>query len=102
MQVSKNTIIEKMAKELETAKHAKTIQETTASMGHIKLLSELWLDEYNKYSKNDDFSDGISIVPSATSHELQQADLSQDQKQILESAEKKIRQEKDDFSIFDF
>lgn len=104
MQISKDTVIEKMLGELESAKAARTTKETAASMSHIKLLSELWLEEYEKKDNHEKEPTIKNASTSATYQALQQPDLkmAQQQQQMVVSTREDINEEKDDLSIFDF
>lgn len=48
MQISNATVFKKMQKEIEAAKSAQTPPAIASHMANIKLISELWLEEYGK------------------------------------------------------
>jgi len=103
MEISKDTMLDKMLKEIHAAKSAPSTEEVTTSMSHIKLLCELWLDEYQKQGNDQEQAvmKGATISPTYR-QEPQESNDQTMQQQMLTEAHKEVSKEKDDFSIFDF
>lgn len=101
MDVSTTTLVKKVREELQKIEQTSSAEAASASFSHIKVLSELWLDEYQQREvrgskqtsahPSDSINDNTDATPKASKEQ-----------QILASAQHEINEEEDDFSIFDF
>lgn len=101
MDVSSATLLKKIREELKRIEQTSSTEAASASFSHIKVLSELWLEEYQQ--RDTMTSKKASAHPSVSIND--NTDVTQKtskEQQILASAQHEINEEDDGFSIFDF
>lgn len=101
MDVSSATLLKKIREELKRIEQTSSTEAASASFSHIKVLSELWLEEYKQ--RDTKTRKKVSAHPSvSTNDNMDVTQKASKEQQILASAQHEINEEEDDFSIFDF
>lgn len=94
MQISDDSLLQKMQQALHQVQNSQSPHEAATHLANIKLLSELWLEAYNKrQGKRSE-----EMLPEKKEH----ASQSVQHAKVASPSISETDPEEDDFSIFDF